>query len=145
MKTEKLSNGRRIVHALATEPEGLLAREIAARLGALSQTISALLWKLKQAGTVSHDKVTGIYKLTDVNTQKAQETKASKPIAQKVEIVEHQRPIQRLQKQVDELAKANEELRKSWRDAAQSSHDFERKYFDALGVIAYLESKLFKK
>ena len=145
MKTEKLSNGRRIVHTLATEPEGLLAREIAARLGALPQTISALLWKLKQAGTVNHDKVTGIYKLTDVNTQKAQEPKASKPIVQKVEIVEHKRPMQKLQKQIDELTKDNDRLIANWRGASESSRDFERKYFDALGVIAYLESKLFKK
>lgn len=139
MTKEKISLARRVTHLLATVPEGLTAKDIAARTGALPQRISVEVWKLKKAGTISHDRSTGIYKLTDVNTQ------ASKPIVQQVEIVEHQRPIQRLQKQVDELAKANEELRKSWRDAAQSSHDFERKYFDALGVIAYLESKLFKK
>jgi DNA-binding transcriptional regulator YhcF (GntR family) len=144
MKTEKLSNGRRIVHALATEPEGLLAREIAARLGALPQTISALLWKLKQAGTVSHDKVTGIYKLTDVNTQKAEETKASKPIVQKVEIVEHQSLANKLRKQIDELTKGNAEVTRLWRGASESSRDFERKYFDALAVIAYLEARLAK-
>lgn len=100
------------------------------------------VWKLKQAGTVSHDKVTGIYKLTDVNTQ---ETKASKPIVQKVEIVEHQRPMQKLQKQVDELSKDKDRLTANLIIASESSRDFERKYFDALGVIAYLESKLFKK
>lgn len=138
MKTEKLSNGRRIVHALATEPEGLLAREIAARLGALPQTISALLWKLKQAGTISHDKVTGIYKLTDVNTQ------ASKPIVQKVEIEEYKRPMQKLQKQVDELSAANAEMTQHWRTARDASLEFERKYFDALAVIAYLEARLAK-
>lgn len=138
MTKEKISLARRVTHLLATVPEGLTAKDIAARTGALPQRISVEVWKLKKAGTISHDRSTGIYKLTDVNTQ------ASKPIVQQVEIVEHQRPIQRLQKQVDELAKANEELRKSWRDAAQSSHDFERKYFDALAVIAYLETRLAK-
>ena len=139
MKTEKLSNGRRIIHTLATAPEGLTSKEIATRLGALPQTTSALLWKLKDAGTISHDKDTGIYKLTDVNTQ------ASKPIAQKVEIVEQQSHVKKLQKQIDELSKANEGLREYVHEVSQSSRDFERKYFDALGVIAYLEAKLFKK
>ena len=145
MTKQKLSNGRRIVHALATEPEGLLAKDIAARLGVLPQSTSALLWKLKQAGAISHDKVTGIYKLTDVNTQKAEETKASKPIVQKVEIVEHQSLANKLRKQIDELTKTNEGLREYVHEVSQSSRDFERKYFDALGVIAYLEAKLFKK
>ena len=139
MKTEKLSNGRRIIHTLATAPEGLTSKEIATRLGALPQTTSALLWKLKDAGTISHDKDTGIYKLTDVNTQ------ASKPIVQKVEIVEQQSHVKKLQKQIDELTKTNEGLREYVHEVSQSSRDFERKYFDALGVIAYLEAKLFKK
>jgi DNA-binding IclR family transcriptional regulator len=144
MTKEKISNGRRIIHTLATAPEGLTAKDIATRLGALSQTISALLWKLKQAGTVNHDKDTGIYKLTDVNKQEPQEAKASKPIVQKVEIVEHQRPMQKLQKQIDELAKGNAEMTRLWRGASESSRDFERKYFDALAVIAYLEARLAK-
>jgi DNA-binding IclR family transcriptional regulator len=144
MTKEKISNGRRIIHTLATTPEGLTAKDIAARLGALPQTISALLWKLKQAGTISHDKVTGIYKLTDVNTQKPQEVKASKPIVQQVEIVEHQSRVKKLQKQIDELAKINDQITTSWRNASQSSMAFERKYFDALAVIAYLEARLAK-
>jgi DNA-binding IclR family transcriptional regulator len=138
MTKEKISNGRRIIHTLATTPEGLTAKDIAARLGALPQTISALLWKLKQAGTISHDKVTGIYKLTDVNTQ------ASKPIVQQVEIVEHQSLAKKLQKQIDELSKGNAEVTQHWRTARDSSLEFERKYFDALAVIAYLEARLAK-
>jgi DNA-binding IclR family transcriptional regulator len=138
MKTEKLSNGRRIIHTLATAPEGLTAKEIATRLGALPQSTSALLWKLKDAGTISHDKDTGIYKLTDVNTQ------ASKPIVQKVEIVEQQSHVKKLQKQIDELSKANAEMTHLWRGASESSRDFERRYFDALAVIAYLEARLSK-
>jgi DNA-binding IclR family transcriptional regulator len=144
MTKQKLSNGRRIVHALATEPEGLTAKEIATRLGALPQTTSALLWKLKDAGTISHDKVTGIYKLTDVNKQEPQEVKASKPIVQKVEIVEQQSHVKKLQKQIDELSKGNAEMTQLWRGASESSRDFERKYFDALAVIAYLEARLAK-
>jgi DNA-binding IclR family transcriptional regulator len=138
MTKEKISNGRRIIHTLATTPEGLTAKDIAARLGALPQTTSALLWKLKQAGTISHDKDTGIYKLTDVNTQ------ASKPIVQKVEIVEQQSHVKKLQKQIDELSNANAEMTQLWRGASESSRDFERKYFDALAVIAYLEARLAK-
>jgi DNA-binding IclR family transcriptional regulator len=145
MKTEKLSLPRRVTHLLATVPEGLRSKEITERLlGTTPQTVSVAVWKLKQAGTVSHDKVTGVYKLTDVNTQKAQETKASKPIAQKVEIVEHKRPMQKLQKQVDELSAANAEMNRHWRTARDSSLEFERKYFDALAVIAYLEARLAK-
>jgi len=141
MKTEKLSNGRRIIHTLATAPEGLTAKEIATRLGALPQSTSALLWKLKDAGTISHDKDTGIYKLTDVNKQEA---KASKPIVQQVEIVEQQSHVKKLQKQIDELSKGNAEMTRLWRGASESSRDFERKYFDALAVIAYLEARLAK-
>lgn len=145
MNKEKLSLARRVVHTLATSPEGMTAKDLATRTGALPQRISVEVWKLKKAGTVSHDRSTGIYKLTDVNTQKAEEPKASKPIAQKVEIVEHQRPMQKLQKRIDELTKDNDRLTANWRGASESSRDFERKYFDALGVIAYLEAKLFKK
>ena len=142
MTKQKISNGRRIVHTLATAPEGLTAKDIANRIGALPQSTSALLWKLKAAGTVSHDKVNGIYKLTDVNTQGIE---ALKPIVQQVEIVEHQRPMQKLQKRIDELVKDKDRLTANLINASESSRDFERKYFDALGVIAYLESKLFKK
>jgi predicted transcriptional regulator len=141
MTKQKISLSRQIVHALATAPEGLTAKDIAARTGALPQRISVEVWKLKKTGTISHDKPTGIYKLTDVNTQ---EVKASKPIVQQVEIVEHQRPMQKLQKQIDELAKGNAEMTKHWREASASSRDFERKYFDALAVIAYLEERLAK-
>ena len=138
MTEKKLSNGRRIIHTLATAPEGLTSKDIATRIGALPQSTSALLWKLKDAGTVSHDKDTGIYKLTDVNTQ------ASKPIVQKVEIVEQQSHVKKLQKQIDELTKGNAEVTRLWRGASESSRDFERKYFDALAVIAYLEARLAK-
>jgi hypothetical protein len=145
MTKEKLSLSRRVTHLLATVPEGLRSKDITERLlGTTAQATSVAVWKLKQAGTISHDKVTGIYKLTDVNTQKAQETKASKPIVQKVEIVEHQRPMQKLRKQIDELAKGNAEMTRLWRGASESSRDFERKYFDALAVIAYLEARLAK-
>jgi hypothetical protein len=139
MTKQKISLARRVVHALVTAPEGLTAKDLATRTEALPQRISVEVWKLKKAGTLSHDKDTGIYKLTDVNTQ------ASKPIVQKVEIVEHQRPMQKLQKRIDELVKDNDRLTANWRGASESSRDFERKYFDALGVIAYLEAKLFKK
>lgn len=138
MTKQKISNGRRIIHILATAPEGLTSKDIATRIGALPQSTSALLWKLKDAGTISHDKDTGIYKLTDVNTQ------ASKPIVQNVEIEEYKRPMQKLQKQVDELSAANVEMTEHWRAARDSSLNFERKYFDALAVIAYLEARLAK-
>lgn len=145
MKTEKLSLPRRVTHLLATVPEGLRSKDITERLlGTTPQSTSVAVWKLKQAGTVSHDKVTGIYKLTDVNKQKAEETKASKPIVQKVEIVEQQSHVKKLQKQIDELTKGNAEVTRLWRGASESSRDFERKYFDALAVIAYLEARLAK-
>jgi DNA-binding IclR family transcriptional regulator len=144
MTKQKISNGRRIIHTLATAPEGLTSKDIATRIGALPQSTSALLWKLKDAGTISHDKDTGIYKLTDVNTQEPQEAKASKPIVQQVEIVEHQSLAKKLQKQIDELSKGNAEMTQHWRTARDSSLEFERKYFDALAVIAYLEARLAK-
>jgi biotin operon repressor len=145
MTTKKISLARQIVHTLATSTEAMSAKDLATRLGASSQRISVEVYKLKQAGTVSHDRATATYKLTDVNTQEPQEAKASKPIVQKVEIVEQQSRVKKLQKQIEELIKVNEGLREYVHEASQSSRDFERKYFDALGVIAYLEAKLFKK
>ena len=139
MTKEKLSLPRRVTHLLATVPEGLRSKDITERLlGTTAQATSVAVWKLKQAGTISHDKVTGIYKLTDVNTQ------ASKPIVQQVEIVEHQSLAKKLQKQIDELSKGNAEVTRLWRGASESSRDFERKYVDALAVIAYLEARLAK-
>lgn len=139
MTKEKLSLARQIVHTLATATEAMTAKNIATHIGASPQRISVEVCKLKQAGTVTHDRATATYKLTDVNTQ------ASKPIVQQVEIEEQLRPMKKLQKRVDQLIKDNEEMSKHWREARDSSLNFERKYFDALGVIAYLEAKLFKK
>jgi O6-methylguanine-DNA--protein-cysteine methyltransferase len=141
MTKEKISLARQVVHTLATATEGLTAKDIAIRIGAKPQATSVAVWKLKIAGTVTHDRATATYKLTDVNTQGI---KALKPIVQQAEIVEHQRPMQKLQKQIDELSKGNAEMSKHWRTARDSSLEFERKYFDALAVIAYLEARLAK-
>ena len=138
MTKEKISLARQIVHTLATSTEAMSAKDLATRIGASSQRISVEVYKLKQAGTVSHDKATATYKLTDVNTQ------ASKPIVQQVEIVEHQSLTKKLRRQIDELTKGNAEMTQHWRTARDSSLEFERKYFDALAVIAYLEARLAK-
>jgi predicted transcriptional regulator len=138
MTKEKLSLARQIVHTLSTATEAMTAKNIATHLGASPQRISVEVHKLKAAGTVSHDRATATYKLTDVNTQ------ASKPIVQQVEIVEHQSLTKKLRRQIDELTKGNAEMTQHWRTARDSSLEFERKYFDALAVIAYLEARLAK-
>jgi hypothetical protein len=100
------------------------------------------LWKLKDEGKI--ERVDGFYKtndnvLTDVN----------KPV-EKAPLLEANDESQTLTlgKVARQLAKENERLRsevgtmeKAWREARQSSLEFERRYFDALAVISYLEAK----
>jgi uncharacterized protein YwgA len=97
------------------------------------------LWKLKDDGKI--DRVDGVYKisgfvLTDVN-KSAPALESNK-----------EDTTLTIGKVARRLAQENERLRqevgnmeKGWREARQSSLEFERLYFDALAVIKYLESK----
>jgi hypothetical protein len=140
---KKIPVNVRVLRAVVTMmPKGAKVKDVAKITGMTNQSVSACLWKLKDQGKINRDD--GFYKtndnvLTDVN----------KPVA-KAPLLETNDESQTLTlgKVARNLAKENERLRsevgtmeKAWREARQSSLEFERRYFDALAVISYLEAK----
>jgi predicted transcriptional regulator len=140
---KKIPVNVRVLRAVATTmPKGAKVKDIAKITGMINQSVSNCLWKLKDEGKI--ERVDGVYKingsvLTDVN----------KPV-EKAPLLEanDESQILTIGKVTKALAKENERLRsevgsmeRSWREARQSSLEFERLYFDALAVIKYLEAK----
>ena len=140
---KKIPVSVRVLRAVATTmPKGAKVKDIAKITGMANQSVSNCLWKLKDEGKI--ERVDGVYKinssvLTDVN----------KPV-EKAPLLEanDESQILTIGKVTKALAKENERLRsevgsmeRSWREARQSSLEFERLYFDALAVIKYLEAK----
>lgn len=140
---KKIPVNTRVLRAVATTmPNGAKVRDIVKITGMTNQSVSACLWKLKDQGKINRDN--GFYKtndnvLTDVN----------KPVEQAPALeANDESQTLTLGKVARQLAKENERLRseigtmeKAWREARQSSLEFERRYFDALAVISYLEAK----
>jgi predicted transcriptional regulator len=123
-------------------PKGAKVKDIAKITGMANQSVSNCLWKLKDEGKI--ERVDGVYRingsvLTDVN----------KPVEKAPPLeTNDESQILTIGKVTKALAKENERLRsevgsmeRSWREARQSSLEFERLYFDALAVIKYLEAK----
>jgi len=140
---KKIPVNVRVLRAVATTmPKGAKVKDIAKITGMINQSVSNCLWKLKDEGKI--ERVDGVYKingsvLTDVN----------KPV-EKAPLLEanDESQILTIGKVTKALAKENERLRsevgsmeRAWREARQSSLEFERLYFDALAVIKYLEAK----
>jgi hypothetical protein len=140
---KKIAVNVRVLRAVATTmPKGAKVKDIVKITGIPNQSVSNCLWKLKDEGKV--ERVDGVYRvngsvLTDVN----------KPV-EKAPALESNKETTTLTigKVARNLARENERLRqevgtieRSWREARQSSLEFERLYFDALAVIKYLEAK----
>jgi len=141
---KKIPVNVRVLRAVATTmPKGAKVKDIVKITGMVSQSVSACLWKLKDQGKINRDDgfyKTNDYVLTDVN-------KPVEAIPATLEANDESKTLT-LGKVARKLAQENERLKnevrnteKSWREARQSSLEFERKYFDALAVISYLESK----
>lgn len=140
---KKIPVNVRVYRAVATTmPNGAKVKDIVKITGMTNQSVSACLWKLKDQGKINRDD--GLYKtndnvLTDVN----------KPVEQAPALeANDESQTLTLGKVARQLAKENERLRSevgtmenAWREARQSSLEFERRYFDALAVISYLEAK----
>lgn len=140
---KKIPVSARVLRAVATTmPKGAKVKDIAKITGMVNQSVSNCLWKLKNEGKIA--RVDGVYKvngsvLTDVN----------KPVEKAPPLeTNDESQILTIGKVTKALAKENERLRqevgtmeRSWREARQSSLEFERLYFDALAVIKYLEAK----
>lgn len=135
----------RIIRAVESKmPKGATVKEIAKITGMKNQNISACLWKLKADGKMTLE--SGVYKLTGVNKV----VQADAPVQAEIAHLEpnDESKTLTLGKVARKLAQENERLKhevkrleSDWRNARQSSLEFERKYFDALAVISYLESK----
>lgn len=141
---KKIPVNVRVLRAVeAMMPKGAKVKDIAKITGMPNQSVSNCLWKLKNEGKINRDD--GFYKpnnyvLTDVNNA----TEAQAPA---LEANDESKTLT-LGKVARNLAKENQYLKerlemtqKALREARDSSLDFERKYFDALAVIKYLEDK----
>jgi predicted transcriptional regulator len=114
-------------------PEGVKVNEIAKITGMKNQNVSACLWKLKNEGRI--DKEGSFYKLTSVNKSN------NDSIVEETPLKNLSKENMALTKECHELKRQVSVMENAWRDARQSSLDFERRYFDALAIIKYLEDK----
>ena len=114
-------------------PEGVKVSEIAKITGMKNQNVSACLWKLKSEGRI--DKEGSFYKLTSVNKSN------NDTIVEETPLKNLSKENMALTKECHELKRQVSVMENAWRDARQSSLDFERRYFDALAIIKYLEDK----
>lgn len=144
---KKIPVNVRIMRAVATTmPKGAKVKDIVKITGMTNQSVSACLWKLKDQGKINRDD--GFYKinnpaLTSVN-KSTQVVATTSPTLEK----NNEKQTLTIGKVARKLAQENERLKlevnkweREWRNARESSLDFERKYFDALAVIKYLEDK----
>lgn len=146
---KKIPVNIRVMRAIAAfMPKGAKVKDVVKITGMKNQSVSACLWKLKDQGKVSRD-ADGLYRLinnilTPVNKEVEAQVQAQAPA---LEANDESKTLT-LGKVARNLAKENERLRtevgnmeRAWRSARDSSLEFERKYFDALAVIKYLEDK----
>ena len=117
----------------AKMPEGVKVSEIAKITGMKNQNVSACLWKLKNEGRIY--KEGSFYKLTSVNKSN------NDNIVEETPLKNLSKENMTLTKECHELKRQVSVMENAWRDARQSSLDFERRYFDALAIIKYLEDK----
>lgn len=147
---KKIPVNVRVMRAIgAMMPKGAKVKDIAKVTGMNNQNISACLWKLKTQGKINQDD--GFYKVNDYKlTPVNKEVEASASVQAEVALLEpnDESKTLTLGKVARKLAQENERLRtevgnmeRAWRSARESSLEFERKYFDALAVIKYLEDK----
>jgi len=140
---KKIPVNTRVLRAVATTmPNGAKVKDIVKITGMTNQNVSACLWKLKDQGKINRND--GFYKVNDHVL-----TSVNKPVEQAPALeTNKENTTLTIGKVARKLAQENERLKqevgrmeKGWREARQSSLEFERKYFDALAVISYLEAK----
>jgi hypothetical protein len=148
---KKIPVNVRVLRAVATTmPKGAKVKDIVKITGMTNQNVSACLWKLKSQGKINQDdgfyKTNAEYKLTGVNKE-VQADPIVHVEAAHLETNDESKTLT-LGKVARKLAQENERLKqevgnmeRAWRNARESSLEFERKYFDALAVIKYLEDK----
>jgi hypothetical protein len=144
---KKIPVNTRVLRAVAaTMPKGAKVRDIVKITGMPNQSVSNCLWKLKGQGKINRDD--GFYKVNDhVLTSVNKPTEVVPTVSPTLENNNEKQTLT-IGKVARALAKENERLKqevgnmeRAWRNARDSSLEFERKYFDALAVIKYLEAK----
>ena len=152
---KKIPVNVRVLRAVATTmPKGAKVKDIVKITGMTNQNVSACLWKLKDQGKINRDD--GFYKINDIKLTDVNKSASDLVIETSLKIDEttltldsnNENQTLTIGKVARQLTKENERLKnevrnteKSWREARQSSLEFERLYFDALAVIKYLEAK----
>lgn len=152
---KKIPVNTRVLRAVATTmPKGAKVKDIVKITGMTNQNVSACLWKLKDQGKINRDD--GFYKINDIKLTDVNKSASDLVIETSLKIDEttltldsnNENQTLTIGKVARQLTKENERLKlevgrmeKSWREARQSSLEFERLYFDALAVIKYLEAK----
>lgn len=143
---KKIPVNVRVMRAIgAMMPKGAKVKDIVKITGMKNQSVSACLWKLKSQGKINQDD--GFYKVNDYKLTPVNKEVEAQAQAPALEANDESKTLT-LGKVARNLAKENERLRtevgnmeRAWRSARESSLEFERKYFDALAVIKYLEDK----
>jgi hypothetical protein len=147
---KKIPVNVRVLRAVAAMmPKGAKVKDIVKITGMPNQSVSNCLWKLKNDGKINQDD--GFYKVNDYKlTPVNKEVEAQAQVQAEAAMLEpnDESKTLTLGKVARKLSQENERLKlevgrmeKGWREARQSSLEFERKYFDALAVIKYLEDK----
>lgn len=140
------SIGDKIISLLKKHPEGLRSIQMRDTIKNPGNSLPAALWKLKRDNKITHDLVTGVYKLTDVNTLAVEVTQPEAPAEAtvtdtKAVVVKKAKPTATDHR----IAALEAEVVKwegRWKEAMESSRYYERSFFDAMAVVSYLEYKL---
>jgi hypothetical protein len=123
--TKKITTKKQIANLLTTNSiDGMTVSEIAKALNIPNRQIYVPLWQMKQAKALSY--LDGYYRLTEVNKPIAEAKPAAKPEA-KVDY--------------DGLLRQYMDLVQRVTESLENDSNFERKYYDALAVIKYLEGR----
>jgi hypothetical protein len=144
---KKIPVNVRVLRAVAAlMPKGAKVRDIAKITGMPNQSVSNCLWKLKSQGKINQND--GFYKVNDATLTSVNKSTEVAPTVSPTLEKNNEKETLTIGKVARALAKENERLKqevgnmeRAWRNARESSLEFERKYFDALAVIKYLEDK----
>jgi hypothetical protein len=130
----KVSNVKRVMEIANTYPDGFTTVDVRKQIKGINlSSMHALLWTLKNKGVLTHDKVSGVYKLATAPAP-APAADVSTPVNKK-----------RLQSSGDAVYEREiRNLTFRVRQLNEHTKNLQTQIDDALAIIRYLEDKLFK-
>lgn len=138
--------GDKIIALLKNRPDGMRSIEMRKSIKNPGNSLPAALWKLKKENKIEHDIVTGVYKLTGVNTLAVEVQQSDTPAEVTITDTKAAKPKSKALTVEDRKYAALEaevvKWESRWKEAMESSRRYERAFFDALAVVKYLETKL---